>query len=195
MLAAKIAASTRPIHVGAAAIRASGLWPGRGGAEQALDLEQIAIPQHGLERGHLRGGPHHGDTVVAGFLGKLADIDLEVLPAGLEVTPVGRVADQCLVALLELRLEAGDDRLAVGLVLLGLGVIAAEDDEPAIFNRRSPTPSPLNDPCTNAMRRLSWSVTGWPRHLVCVIIWREHFEEGGFMCRLLGRAIAHGDGV
>lgn len=98
-----------------------------GGAEQALDLEQIAIPQHGLERGHLRVGPHHGDTVVAGFLGKLADIDLEVLAAGLEVTPVGRVADQCLVALLELRLEAGDDRLAVGLVFLGLGVIAADD--------------------------------------------------------------------
>ena len=62
-------------------------------AQQALDLEQIAIPQHGLERGHLRVGPHHGETVVAGFLGKLADIDLEVLAAGLEVTPVGRVAD------------------------------------------------------------------------------------------------------
>ncbi|WJI80944.1 MULTISPECIES: hypothetical protein [unclassified Mesorhizobium] len=94
---------------------------------QALDLEQIAIPQDGLERGHLRVGPHHGDTVVAGFLGKLADIDLEVLAAGLEVTAVGRVADQCLVALLELCPEAGDDRLAVGLVLLGLGVIAADD--------------------------------------------------------------------
>lgn len=58
-----------------------------GGAEQALDLEQIAIPQHGLERGHLRVGPHHGDAVVPGFLGKGADIDLEVLAAGLEVRP------------------------------------------------------------------------------------------------------------
>ena len=29
-----------------------------------IDLEQVAIAQHGLERGHLRVGAHHGDAAV-----------------------------------------------------------------------------------------------------------------------------------
>lgn len=54
-----------------------------GRAEQALDVEQIAISQHGLERGHVRVGPHHGDTVVPGFSASLPRSILKFLPLAL----------------------------------------------------------------------------------------------------------------
>ena len=41
-------------------------------AEEVLDLEQIAIAQHCLQRGHLRIGAQDEDPVEARLLGKLA---------------------------------------------------------------------------------------------------------------------------
>ena len=46
-------------------------------AEEVLDLEQIAIAQHCLQRGHLRIGAQDEDPVEARLLGKLASVDLE----------------------------------------------------------------------------------------------------------------------
>jgi len=94
-----------------------GVEAGLGGAEQSLDLQQVAIAQHGPQRRDLRVGPEYGDAVEAGFVGELAGIDLEGL-AGVgaaQVAPIGRVADERLVALLQLGLEPGNDRLPVGL--------------------------------------------------------------------------------
>jgi hypothetical protein len=85
-------------------------------------------------RGEASVGAQHEDAVVPGFLGQLAGIDREggsvrsirvAHPA--QVAPVGGVADQRLVAFPELLLQAFDDRLTVGTVLLHLGLVAADD--------------------------------------------------------------------
>jgi len=98
-----------------------------GPAEQVLDLQEIAVSEDRLERRDAGIGAQHEDAVEAGLLGELAGIDLEGGAAsGLaQVTPVGGVADQGLVAPLELLFKAGDDGLTVGLVFLGL--VAADD--------------------------------------------------------------------
>jgi len=48
-------------------------------------------------------------------------------PSAAQMAPVGGVADERLVALLQLAFEPLDDGLPVGAVLLGLGLVAADD--------------------------------------------------------------------
>ena len=48
-----------------------------GPAEEVLDLEQIAIAQHRLQRRHLGVGAQDEDPVEARLLGELAGVDLE----------------------------------------------------------------------------------------------------------------------
>lgn len=69
----------------------------------------------------------NSDPVEAGLVGQLAQIDLEAFAVGFDVAPVSRVSDQGFVAFLQLGLEPVDDRLTVGLVLLGLGLGEADD--------------------------------------------------------------------
>ena len=73
----------------------------------------------------------HEDAVEARLLGELAGVDLECGgasgPGFAQIAAVGGIADQRLVALLQLRIERGDDRLAVLAVVLGLRLVAADD--------------------------------------------------------------------
>src|SRR5512144_3385306 len=78
-------------------------------------------------------------SYLASFLGQLAGIDLEggsarsiLVAHPAQVASVGGVADQRLVAFPELLLQAFDDRLAVGTVLLRLGLVAADDVTDAV---------------------------------------------------------------
>ncbi len=79
-------------------------------------------------------GAQQEDAVVPGLVSEFAGIDREggvavgvPGPHPTQVAPVGGVADQRLIALAKLFLQAGDDRLAVGPVLLRLGFVAADD--------------------------------------------------------------------
>lgn len=67
-----------------------GIEAGLGGAEHGLDLEQVAIADGGLQGADPGIGKQDGDAIEAGFLGKLAPIDLEGLATGLEITAVVR---------------------------------------------------------------------------------------------------------
>src|SRR5829696_7710723 len=99
-----------------------------GGAEVSLDGEKLAIAQHRLKRGDPRIGAQDKEAVIAGLLGDLADVDRESLLRGrAQVAAIGRVADQRLVAPLELLIECRDDRGAVGGILLRLGLVAGCD--------------------------------------------------------------------
>ena len=78
-----------------------------GALEQGLDLKQITIAQHGLQRGHMGVGPQHEHAVEARLLGEFAGVDLErglALGGGglAQVAAVGGVADERLIALLQL---------------------------------------------------------------------------------------------
>ena len=44
-----------------------------------------------------------------------------------QIAPIGGIADQRLVALLQLRIERGDDRFTVLAVVLGFRFVAADD--------------------------------------------------------------------
>ena len=140
--------------------------------KQVLDLEEIAVAQHRLQGGDAGVGAEHEDAVVAGFFGELAGIDREggaarpvrvAHPA--QVAPIGGVADQRLVALAELLLQAFDDRLAVGAVLLRLGLVAADDVAGAVDTHRRGGVGLLPRPC-NA--RLGWE-GGWAFEFVGVV--------------------------
>ena len=102
-----------------------------GPAEEVLDLEKIAIAQHRLQRSYLRIGAQDEDPVEARLLGELARIDLDealaLSPGFAQITPIGGIADQRLVALSQLGVERGDDRFAVLAVVLGLRLVAADD--------------------------------------------------------------------
>ena len=95
---------------------------------------QIAVAQDRLQRGDTRVGAQHEDAVVASLVGQLAGIDLEgaAIGGGAQVAAIGGVADQRLVAALELLVQRGDDRLPVGGVLGRLGLVAADDVAPPL---------------------------------------------------------------
>ena len=100
--------------------------------EEIFDLQQIAIAEHGLQRRHFRVGPEHEDSVETGLFGELSSVDLErPLVLGFadlaQIPSIGRVADERFVAFLQLRVERGDDRLAILAVLFSLCFIAADD--------------------------------------------------------------------
>ena len=105
-----------------------------GTAEQILDLQQIAVAQHGLQRGDPGIGAQHEEAVVAGLVGELAGIDLKGR-AGLavrarcstQVAAVGGIADQRLVTARELLGETRDDGLPFAAVAFGFGCVAAQD--------------------------------------------------------------------
>src|SRR4051795_9902227 len=104
-----------------------------GGAEELLHLDQVAVAQDRLQRRDPGIGAQHEQAIVACLLGQLARVDLEGLLGGrAEVAAVGGVADQRLVAPLELLIEGLDNGAAVGGVLLGFGLVAAHDVAPAL---------------------------------------------------------------
>src|SRR5215210_3078428 len=85
-----------------------------GGAEESLDGEKLAIAQHRLKRRNPGIGAQDEKAVVARLFGNLADVDLEGLFLGrAQIAPVGGVADQRLVAPLQLLIERRNDRGAV----------------------------------------------------------------------------------
>jgi hypothetical protein len=110
-----------------------------GFAEQSFHSEKFAVSQHRLQWRDAGVGAQHEDTVVPGLLGQFSGVDLEgwpgpdlaALPAfwgdATQIAAVGGVADQRLVAALQLLLETGDDGLPVGAVLLSLGLVAAHN--------------------------------------------------------------------
>src|SRR6516162_10080035 len=105
-----------------------------GAAEQILDAQQITVAQHRLQWRDPGVGAQHEDAVEARLLGQFAGIDLEgraglAVPAccPAQVSPVGGVADERLVAARELFAEPGDDRLPLVAFALRLGLVAAQD--------------------------------------------------------------------
>src|SRR6516225_6725209 len=67
--------------------------------EDVFHLEQFAIAQHDGERVEAHVGAQDVETVISRILGDPPVVDLEVLVVGgLEVTPIGAVADERLVA-------------------------------------------------------------------------------------------------
>src|SRR5215212_7561768 len=91
-----------------------------GAPEELLDLDEVAVAQY-------------EQAVIARFVRQLAGINLEGLLGGrAEVAAVGGVADQRLVAPLQLLVEGGDDGLAVSGVLLGFGLVAADNVAPPL---------------------------------------------------------------
>src|SRR4051812_40250163 len=96
-----------------------------GGAEESLDGEKLAIAQHRLKRRNPGIGAQDKEAVVARLFGDLADVNLEGLFLGrAQIAAIGGVANERLVAALELLIERLDDRGAVGGVLLRLGLVA-----------------------------------------------------------------------
>ena len=90
-----------------------------GGAEGLLHGPQLLVAQHGVERVEIGVGAQHEDAVELRLLLDLVGIDGEVVVADrLEEAAKAGVADQRLVALGELALQRGQDRGAVGGVLL-----------------------------------------------------------------------------
>src|SRR5829696_4923781 len=79
-------------------------------------------------------GAQHEQAVIARLLGQLAGIDLERprVRGGAQVAPVGGVADQRLVAPLQLLIERRNDRGLVGGVLLCLGFVATDQVAPPL---------------------------------------------------------------
>ena len=97
-------------------------------------MQQIAVPQHGLQWGDPGVGAQYEEAVVARLLGQLAGIDLEAgagLAAGArrpaQIAPVGGIADQRLVAARELLGEPRDDRLPLIALAFRFGLVASED--------------------------------------------------------------------
>src|SRR4051812_44623888 len=102
-----------------------------GGAEELLHLDQVAVAQDRLQGRDPGIGAQYEQAVIARLLGQLAGINLEgLLGGGAEVASVGGVADQRLVAPLQLLIQGIDNGAAVGGVLLGFGLVAAHDIAP-----------------------------------------------------------------
>src|SRR4051794_37282847 len=104
-----------------------------GGAEKLLHLDQVAVAQDCLQRRDPGIGAQHEQAIVARLFGQLARINLEGLLGGrAQVAPVGGVADQRLVAPLQLLIESGDDGLAVGGILGRLSFVATDNVAPPL---------------------------------------------------------------
>jgi hypothetical protein len=72
-------------------------------AKQLLDLQQLAVSQHGLQRRHVGNGSQHEDAIKARLLGELAGIDLKCpftsdCASLTQIAAIGGIADQCLLA-------------------------------------------------------------------------------------------------
>ena len=79
---------------------------GLGGPKELLHLDQVAIAQDGLQGRDPGVGAQHEQAIVARLLSNLAEVDREDLLGGrAQVSAVGRVADQRLVAPLQLLVE------------------------------------------------------------------------------------------
>src|SRR3954469_23563682 len=87
---------------------------------------KVAIAQDGLQGRDPSIGAQHEQAIVARLFGQLAGINFEgLLGGGAEIASVGGVADQRLIAPLQLLVEGLDNDAAVGGVLLGFGLVAA----------------------------------------------------------------------
>ncbi len=99
-----------------------------GRAEQVLDGPELLVAQHGLDGNELDVGAVHEGAVEPGVLSGLVGVDLEARALDvLEVAAVAGVADERLVALLELAFQAFEDGLAFGCAAPRLVVVAADD--------------------------------------------------------------------
>src|SRR5215468_1542196 len=101
-------------------------------AKDVLDHPAVAVAQGGLQRGQLHGDPDHVDAIVERVERDAPGIDFEAAAgSGLEETAIAAVAHQALVAAAQCFVETGQDGLAVGGVLLGFGLVEADDVAPA----------------------------------------------------------------
>ena len=88
--------------------------------EDVFHLEQFAIAQHDGERVEAHVGAQDVETVISRILGDPPVVDLEVLVVGgLEVTPIGAVADERLVAAAQALAQAAQHSLAYLGIALG----------------------------------------------------------------------------
>src|SRR5450830_723825 len=100
-------------------------------AEDLLHHGQLLVAKHDFERREFSVGAQHEDAIEPGVLLGLGAIDDEALLAGgRQEAAITAIADERLVALLQLPFEGCENRGAVGGVLLGLLVIAADDVAP-----------------------------------------------------------------
>src|SRR5215213_4384964 len=125
------------------------------GPKELLHLHEVAVAQDRLQRRDPGIGAQYEHAVIARLLGQLAGINLEGLLGGrAQIPAVGGVADQRLVAPLQLLIERRNDGLAVGGVLLRLSFVAADDvappfslnvldEELGLLTAGAPEPPPL----------------------------------------------------
>src|SRR5450830_1203896 len=100
-------------------------------AEDLLHHGQLLVAKHDFERREFSVGAQHEDAIEPGvFLGLGAIDDEALLAGGRQEAAITAIADECLVTLLQLPFEGGENRGAVGGVFLGLLVIAADDVAP-----------------------------------------------------------------
>ena len=101
-------------------------------AERPFHHPQLLVAEHRFERREIGVGPQHEDAVEFGVLFRLGAVDGEMVVAGRrQETAIALVADEALVALLQLPLERGQDGGPGGGVLLHLLVIATDDVAPS----------------------------------------------------------------
>jgi hypothetical protein len=106
-------------------------------AEELLDREQLAVAQDGLQGRHLGIGAEHEDAIKPCLLGELAGIDLEYrfalqVATLAQIAPIAGLADECLLPAPQGILQACDDGLTVQAILLGLGLVAADNITPTL---------------------------------------------------------------
>ena len=100
--------------------------------EEVLHLQEIAVAQDRLQRRDFGVGAQDENAVELRLVSQLAGVDLEDLFAlGLlvftQIPPVAGVANQSLIATLQLILQGGDNGFAVLPVFFRLGFVAADD--------------------------------------------------------------------
>src|SRR6202050_5956858 len=96
-------------------------------SEDVLDLEQLAISQHGGERAQGGVGAKDIEAVISGVVRHPLVVDLEVLfVRGLEIASIGAVADQRLVAAAQAYAPAAQHALPHLGIAPGFSEIAAD---------------------------------------------------------------------
>ena len=97
-------------------------------AKDVFHHPAVAVAQGGLQRGQLHRDPDHVDAVVERVERDAPGIDFEAAAGfGLEETAIAAVAHQALVAAAQRLSERGQDGLARGGILLGFGLVEADD--------------------------------------------------------------------
>src|SRR6202007_1728213 len=95
-------------------------------AEGAFHSPEIFVAKHRFQRREIGVGAQYEHAVELGVLFRLGPINGETIVAGRgEETTIALVADQALVALLQLSLQRGEDRGAGRGVFLHLLAVAA----------------------------------------------------------------------